>query len=249
PDVGVDTSTLTDVTIQGTATFERGMQLRLEVEGSPDPIRFSPKAETIFGRRDPATGDKPDIDLTPFAGYRMGVSRRHAAIRPGDENSLDLWDLGSSNGTFLNGQRLSAHRPYRLRDGDEIRLGQMVIHIFFEREASRTPVPPPAEVEEKAPEAASEQPAAAPPPATSASEARPPVPVAPGPRPTPAPAAPAAPENTAEAPEPPAPERPVPAEQEPEPPAGPPAPDRPVPSEPKQAPQPADEPAPQPEPE
>ena len=120
PDVGVDTSTLTDVTIQGTATFERGMQLRLEVEGSPDPIRFSPKAETIFGRRDPATGDKPDIDLTPFAGYRMGVSRRHAAIRPGDENSLDLWDLGSSNGTFLNGQRLSAHRPYRLRDGDDV---------------------------------------------------------------------------------------------------------------------------------
>ena len=249
PDVGVDTSTLTDVTIQGTATFERGMQLRLEVEGSPDPIRFSPKAETIFGRRDPATGDKPDIDLTPFAGYRMGVSRRHAAIRPGDENSLDLWDLGSSNGTFLNGQRLSAHRPYRLRDGDEIRLGQMVIHIFFEREASRTPVPPPAEVEEKAPEAASEQPAAAPPPATSASEDRPTVPFAPGPRPKPATAEPAAPEKKAEAPEPPAPDRPVPAEQEPEPPAGPPAPDRPVPSEPKQAPEPADEPAPQPEPE
>lgn len=133
-ELGTDASILTEVRVQGSATFEHGMSLRLDVEGSPDPMHLTPKPETIFGRRDPATGDKPDIDLTPYAGYRMGVSRRHAAIRPGDESGLDLWDLGSSNGTFLNGQRLSAHRPYRLRDGDEIRLGQMVVRIHFERE-------------------------------------------------------------------------------------------------------------------
>lgn len=117
---------------QGVSTFPAGSYLRLEIEGSTEPILFQPKPETIFGRRDPATGAMPDIDLTPFAGYRMGVSRRHAAIRFGDERSLDLWDLGSSNGTFLNGQRLSAHRPYRLHDGDELRLGQMVIRLFFQ---------------------------------------------------------------------------------------------------------------------
>ncbi len=117
---------------QGVSTFPLGSYLRLEIEGSTEPILFQPKPETIFGRRDPATGAMPDIDLTPFAGYRMGVSRRHAAIRFGDERSLDLWDLGSSNGTFLNGQRLSAHRPYRLHDGDELRLGQMVIRLFFQ---------------------------------------------------------------------------------------------------------------------
>lgn len=252
PDVGIDTSTLTDVAIQGTATFERGMVLRLEVEDSPDPIRFTPKVETIFGRRDPATGDKPDIDLTPFAGYRMGVSRRHAAIRPGDENGLDLWDLGSSNGTFLNGQRLSAHRPYRLRDGDEVRLGQMVIHVYFEREASRTPVPAPIEAEAGAPEPEAEAPQAAPAepaPAAGSSEERPTVPFAPGPRPKPeAPQAgppaeapkPAEAQATA-APEAPAPDRPAPAE--PEAPAAepPPAPDRPAPAAPeKPAPKPAE---------
>ena len=117
---------------QGVSTFPPGSYLRLELEGSTEPILFQPKPETIFGRRDPATGAMPDIDLTPFAGYRMGVSRRHAAIRFGDERSLDLWDLGSSNGTFLNSQRLSAHRPYRLHDGDELRLGQMVIRLFFQ---------------------------------------------------------------------------------------------------------------------
>lgn len=269
PDVGVDSSTLTDVSIQGSATFEHGMLLRLEVEGSADPIRFSPKSETIFGRRDPATGDKPDVDLTPFAGYRMGVSRRHAAIRPGDENGLDLWDLGSSNGTFLNAQRLSAHRPYHLRDGDEIRLGQMVIHIYFEREASLTPVPPPAQVEAQTPtEAPRSEPLTAA-PVPSPSEERPTEPFPPGPRPTPEAAeakaaadqsehpaeASAEPSAVAQQPEPgkpsgaPAPDRPVPSAPEPDQPSEPPAPDRPVPSPPQQAPAPADEPAPQPEPE
>ncbi len=127
---------------QGASTFPAGSYLRLELEGSPEPVLFQPKPETIFGRRDPATGAMPDIDLTPFAGYRMGVSRRHAAIRFGDERSLDLWDLGSSNGTFLNGQRLSAHRPYRLHDGDELRLGQMVIRLFFQVAEGAQVTPP-----------------------------------------------------------------------------------------------------------
>jgi pSer/pThr/pTyr-binding forkhead associated (FHA) protein len=130
--MGIDSSVLTDVKVQGVSAFSIDDTLQLEIEGSPEPIIFKPKPETIFGRRDPATGAMPDVDLTPFAGYRMGVSRRHAAIRQGEEQSLNIWDLGSSNGTYLNGQKLSAHRPYRLHDGDELRLGQMMIRIRFQ---------------------------------------------------------------------------------------------------------------------
>ncbi len=114
--------------------------LRLEVEGGKEPIVLKPGHEVILGRRDPATGAMPDVDLTPFAGYRMGVSRRHAALRPNDTKKLDLWDLGSSNGTFLNGARLGAHRPYRLHDGDEIRLGQMTFRLYFQSPQSAQPV-------------------------------------------------------------------------------------------------------------
>jgi len=138
-DVGVDSSVLTDVKVQGISSFTEGDMLRLEIEGSPEPVILEPKAEAIFGRRDPATGALPDIDLTPYAGYRMGVSRRHAAIRQNNEQSLDLWDLGSSNGTYLNGQRLNAHRPYRLHNGDEIRLGQMLIRVSFESGGEKKP--------------------------------------------------------------------------------------------------------------
>ncbi len=116
----------------GTDVFKVGWSLRMEVEGGQSPVLLIPRQELILGRRDPATGAMPDLDMTPFAGYRMGVSRRHAAIRLADTTFLDLWDLGSSNGTFLNGTRLVAYRPYRLRDGDEIRLGQMVIRAYFQ---------------------------------------------------------------------------------------------------------------------
>jgi pSer/pThr/pTyr-binding forkhead associated (FHA) protein len=68
--------------------------------------------------------------MGPFGGADQGVSRRHAEIRRG-EDTLTLVDLGSTNGTHLNGQRLIPHQPRVLRDGDEIRMGKLVFHIFF----------------------------------------------------------------------------------------------------------------------
>jgi pSer/pThr/pTyr-binding forkhead associated (FHA) protein len=115
----------------GTDQLDSGMVLRLEIDNT-EPLILKPKRETVLGRRDPATGQMPDVDLTPFAGYRLGVSRRHAALRQNDNNRLDLWDLGSGNGTYLNGVKLIAHRPNRVHDGDEIRLGQMIVRIYFQ---------------------------------------------------------------------------------------------------------------------
>ncbi len=54
------------------------------------------------------------------------VSRHHAAIRVvGDEATLV--DLGSRNGTFLDGQRISESTS--LKDGDEIRVGPVVLRF------------------------------------------------------------------------------------------------------------------------
>ncbi len=65
-------------------------------------------------------GRDPGVDILVES---PGVSRRHAQITlQGDQCILE--DLGSSNGTFLNGERIS--QPRRLRNGDVIRLGQSV---------------------------------------------------------------------------------------------------------------------------
>lgn len=55
------------------------------------------------------------------------ISRRHVRFRK-EAGGYMIEDLGSTNGTFVNGQRLSA--PYLLRSGDAIMLGEAVAFIF-----------------------------------------------------------------------------------------------------------------------
>lgn len=115
----------------GSDVFSDQTLLRLEIEGSTTPVVIEPKSETTLGRRDPATGTMPDVDLTTYAGYRMGVSRKHAIIRR-RAGQLDMYDLGSSNGTHINDKRLTPHQPVILRDGDVILLGKMTIRVLFQ---------------------------------------------------------------------------------------------------------------------
>ncbi len=132
----LDAAQLNAVESAGGSTFSDDMVLRIEIEGGATPMLVYPKQEIILGRRDPNTGTLPDVDMTAYSGYRMGVSRTHASIRLQDKQ-LNLSDRGSSNGTFLNGTRLVAHRPYPIKDGDEIRLGQMVLKIYFQSNKNR----------------------------------------------------------------------------------------------------------------
>jgi pSer/pThr/pTyr-binding forkhead associated (FHA) protein len=61
----------------------------------------------------------------------MGVSRRHSVIRLRN-NEVEIFDLGSSNGTSVNGLKLQPHQPQPLRDGDEITLGKMTLKVLFQ---------------------------------------------------------------------------------------------------------------------
>jgi len=119
------------VTRLGTSHFGRTMLL-IEVSDAGDKFLFDPDAiETlVLGRRDPFSGDLPDIDLEKFDALDQGVSRRHATIvRRG--TSLQIVDSGTPNGSFLNGQRLIPDQPRILRDGDQVRLGKLVLLVSF----------------------------------------------------------------------------------------------------------------------
>ena len=59
------------------------------------------------------------------------ISRRHAVVRSGAEG-LIIDDLDSTNGTFVNEQRISG--PTRLHNGDTIRVGQTRIDVSVEEE-------------------------------------------------------------------------------------------------------------------
>ncbi|MEL6151396.1 MAG: FHA domain-containing protein [Chloroflexota bacterium] len=115
------------------AEYRIGMAVHLRVEEAVQPIVIGPElltGDVIMGRRDPITEQVPEVDLDRYAGYRMGVSRRHAILRLiGDE--LKLVDLGSSNGTYLNGERLEARKPTTVLEGDVLRLGQIIMKVKF----------------------------------------------------------------------------------------------------------------------
>ncbi|HEC21866.1 MAG TPA: FHA domain-containing protein [Chloroflexi bacterium] len=114
----------------GTATFREQNEVIIHVRDADEPISIRPGVEFLIGRSDSSSGINPDLDLTPYGALEKGVSRIHAALRRG-EDVLSIVDLDSANGTYLNGQRLAAHQPRLLRDGDEIRLGKLVMHIYF----------------------------------------------------------------------------------------------------------------------
>jgi DNA-binding winged helix-turn-helix (wHTH) protein len=67
------------------------------------------------------------LGRAPDAGVwidALGVSRNHARITVAGQDAT-VEDLGSKNGTFVRGERITS--PYRLADGDQIRLGSVVI--------------------------------------------------------------------------------------------------------------------------
>lgn len=74
------------------------------------------KSETVIGR-----GQGADIQILD-----EGISRRHASIRV-ENDEIVIQDLGSRNGTFANGQRITRHV---LRDGDKIQVGSTTILKF-----------------------------------------------------------------------------------------------------------------------
>ena len=110
---------------------------RLIEVGSRIALPLADRRETTIGRIDPVTGIHPDIDLTPVDPKRS-TSRRHARIRREEDGRyVILEDVGTMNGTFVNGVRINAGRPHPLEDGDTVVLG--TVQCRFERDE-----PPPA---------------------------------------------------------------------------------------------------------
>jgi pSer/pThr/pTyr-binding forkhead associated (FHA) protein len=115
----------------GTVTLDEDQDVLLRIGDVAQPIEIRADVDFILGRGD--TSGKhapPDLDLSAYGALEKGVSRVHAALRRG-EGVLAVIDLDSTNGTFLNGHRLAAHQPHLVRDGDEIRVGKLPMHVYF----------------------------------------------------------------------------------------------------------------------
>jgi hypothetical protein len=98
--------------------------------------------ELVIGRSTPGLGS---------LGGDSEISRVHARVFHDPSGRLTVEDLGSTNGTFVNGNRISGQQP--LNPGDEVRVGQTVMSVEGGAGAGATtvgnvvpapaPVPPP----------------------------------------------------------------------------------------------------------
>ncbi len=76
---------------------------------------------------------QPDVDLEPYNAWEAGISRLHVGIRRKGTLAY-VADLGSSNGTFLNGRRLEAGFERLLRNNDQLQLSRLSIQVKFQTE-------------------------------------------------------------------------------------------------------------------
>src|SRR5665213_1886516 len=84
-------------------------------QGGEFPLR--PHREIIIGR-------SSDLDMVLVEDM---VSRKHAKITT-DDQVITIQDLGSTNGTFVNGEKV---RKAELKDGDRILIGTSIIKMVY----------------------------------------------------------------------------------------------------------------------
>lgn len=98
-------------TLEGVPTLESGTGMLVVVRGPNAGARFLlDRDRTVIGRH-------PDCEI--FL-HDVTVSRRHSEVRRSG-NAFTVHDLGSLNGTYVNGERVDERR---LESGDEVQVGR-----------------------------------------------------------------------------------------------------------------------------
>jgi pSer/pThr/pTyr-binding forkhead associated (FHA) protein len=100
--------------------------------GLTHPIEVRLENEFVIGRLTEATEEKV-VDLTLYNAFNLGVSRRHLMVRRAGDG-YEVIDLKSSNGTWVDGQRLVLQQPFTVKSGSQIRLGNMRIFVAFRQQ-------------------------------------------------------------------------------------------------------------------
>ncbi|NWG17530.1 MAG: response regulator [Chloroflexi bacterium] len=124
------TDTPTPLRATGPLDEELPWVIEFRVVGTASTIQIQVQEAMTIGRSDPQRGVYPDVDLAPHGAQHRGVSRQHAVVVAKD-NRILVKDLGSVNGTRLNGRMMVSEQEYRLRHGDELEVGEMKLQVRF----------------------------------------------------------------------------------------------------------------------
>jgi hypothetical protein len=103
--------------------------IRFYLPEMKEPIQINRTLISI-GRSDPANNIRPTLDLTPYHGLELGVSRYHAEIIFNNDKYY-IKDIGSTNGTWINMRKIPPYQQIPMFSGDQIRFGHLAMVIRF----------------------------------------------------------------------------------------------------------------------
>jgi hypothetical protein len=110
----------------------QNLGLALKIVSTGEVIVLDREDEFTLGRVSGNQPILPDIDLSPYQAYDSGVSRLHATLHI-QRDEVTIIDLGSANGTQVNGRRIPAQDPYPLKHGDILTLGKFNLQVLSTR--------------------------------------------------------------------------------------------------------------------
>jgi len=102
--------------------------LRLKIGPRKRLVEVTLDKPIHLGRLDPSANVYPEVDLTNDGGQEYGISRKHARLYT-RKGGVFVEDLGSTNGTFINGTRIASYLPEQLLDGDVLLLGRLAVVV------------------------------------------------------------------------------------------------------------------------
>lgn len=105
------------------------VHLKILVDGSM--VKLAGNREFTIGRGVKGQLILPDIDLGLYDAFSLGVSRLHAVMKL-SQDMIMIMDLGSSNGTWVNGYRIEPHVEKEITHGDIVALGKLQFEVLFD---------------------------------------------------------------------------------------------------------------------
>lgn len=116
--------------VRTTSSLESCLSLHFVESGQI--LHLSGRSDYTLGRVTEGQPILPDVDLTPYEAYGQGVSRLHATLKV-TSSRVFISDLGSSNGTRVNGQKITPHKEVPLNHGDVVALGKLKIQFLIRK--------------------------------------------------------------------------------------------------------------------
>lgn len=105
--------------------------ISLNIIESDQILPLADRTEFTLGRSTEGQPIVPDVDLSEYNAYSLGVSRLHAVLKL-IRDHIVVVDLGSSNGTYLNGDRIPSYVETPVSHGDILYLGKLKMQVLIE---------------------------------------------------------------------------------------------------------------------